>query len=45
MLPRIEAITTYLKQFPLDGMPAEAQTLFHLSLSLIEVANAVERYK
>jgi len=45
MLSRIDAITTYLKQFPLDGMPAEAETLFHLSLSLIEVANAVELYK
>jgi hypothetical protein len=45
MLSRIEAITNYLKQFPLDGMPAEAETLFHLSLSLIEVANAVEMYK
>lgn len=45
MLLRIDAITTYLKQFPLNGMPAEAETLFHLSLSLIEVANAVEMYK
>ena len=45
MLPRIDAITNYLKQFPLDGMPAEAETLFRLSLALIEVANAVELYK
>ena len=45
LLSRIDAITDYLKQFPLDGMPAEAETLFHLSLSLIEVANAVELYK
>ena len=45
MLSRMDAITNYLKQFPLDGMPAEAETLFHLSLSLIEVANAVEMYK
>lgn len=45
MLLRIDAITTYLKQFSLEGMPAEAETLFHLSLSLIEVANAVEMYK
>lgn len=45
MLPRLDAITNYLKQFPLDGMPAEAETLFQLSLSLIEVANAVEMYK
>ena len=45
MLSRIDAITNYLKQFPLDGMPIEAETLFHLGLSLIEVANAVEMYK
>jgi hypothetical protein len=45
MLPRIDAITNYLKQFPLDGMPAGAEILFRLSLSLIEVANAVELYK
>jgi hypothetical protein len=45
MLSRIDAVTNYLKQFPLDGMTAEAETLFHLSLSLIEVANAVELYK
>jgi hypothetical protein len=45
MLARLDAITAYLKQFPLDGMPADAQTLFHLSLSLIEVANAVEMYQ
>ena len=45
MLSRMDAITNYLKQFPLDGMPVEAETLFHLSLSLIEVANAVEMYK
>jgi len=45
MLPRIDAITDYLKQFPPDRLPAEAQTLFQLSQSLIEVANAVELYK
>lgn len=45
MLPRMEAITDYFIQFPADRMPVEAQTLFQLSLSLIEVANAVELYK
>lgn len=45
MLPRMDAITDYLRQFPLDHMPAEARTLFQLSQSLIEVANAVELYK
>src|SRR5262245_12676467 len=45
MLARMEPIIEYLKQFPADRLPPEGQTLFHLSLSLIEVANAVELYK
>jgi len=45
MLARMDAIVEYLKQFPADDMPDEARTLFHLSLSLIEVSNAVELYK
>jgi hypothetical protein len=45
MLARMDAIVAYLKQFPADNLPMEARTLFHLSLSLIEVANAVELYK
>jgi hypothetical protein len=45
MLARMDAIVEYLKQFPVDTMPDEARTLFHLSLSLIEVSNAVELYK
>lgn len=45
MLTRMDAIMDYLKQFPADDMPPEAQTLFHMSLSLIEVSNAVELYK
>jgi len=45
MLARMGAIVEYLKQFPVENLPAEVQTLFHLSLSLIEVSNAVELYK
>jgi hypothetical protein len=45
MLARMDAIVEYLKQFPANDMPVETQTLFQLSLSLIEVANAVELYK
>jgi hypothetical protein len=45
MLARMEAIIEYLQQFPPDRLSLEGQTLFHLSLSLIEVANAVELYK
>ena len=45
MLARMNAIVEYLKQFPADEMPVETRTLLHLSLSLIEVSNAVELYK
>src|SRR5215510_2397777 len=45
MLVRMEDIVAYLQQFPPERLPAEGQPLFHLSLSLIEVANAVELYK
>ena len=43
--PRLEACATYLDQFPLDDMPPDAQRLLWLTLSLMEVANAVELYK
>ena len=45
MLPRMDAIVEYLRQFPPDTLPPEARTLYQMSLSLIEVANAVELYK
>ena len=45
VFPRIEAIMAYLDRFPYDAMPAPARRLFHISLSLVEVANLVERYK
>src|SRR5713101_6531803 len=44
MLTRIDAILTYLNQFPLDAMPQDARWLFDLALSLAEVAPAVECY-
>jgi hypothetical protein len=44
MLPRLEAIVQYLNQFPLDRLPQEAQQLFYLTLSLVEVSSAVELY-
>ena len=43
--PRLEACATYLDQFPVDDMPPDAQRLLWLTLSLMEVANAVELYK
>jgi len=44
VLPRMEVIIEYLNQFPLDQMPEEAERLFYLTLSLAEVAGAVELY-
>lgn len=44
MLTRTEEILTYVEQFPLEQMPADAQRLFSLTLSLAEVAPAVELF-
>ncbi len=45
MSARVEAIMAYLNAWPLDSLPPEAARLFHLSLSLMEVANAVEMFQ
>ncbi len=45
ILPRMEAILSYLNQFPLEEMPEEGKRLLYLSLSLAEVASAVELFK
>lgn len=44
MSPRLEAVVAYINGFPLDALPPEAELLLHLSLSLMEVANAVEMF-
>lgn len=44
VLSQAEAIFGYLNGFELDNMPAEARNLLYLTLSLIEVAPAVEYY-
>jgi hypothetical protein len=44
VLPRMDAIIEYLNQFPLDNMPDDAQRLLYLTLSLAEVAPAVELF-
>lgn len=41
----LEAIIVHLNQYPYPELPADAERLFHLSLSLVEVANLVEMYK
>ena len=45
LLPRMEAVIDYLNQFPLEAMPADARQLMYLTLSLAEVAPAVELFK
>ncbi len=45
MLLRIEAITNYLNQIPLNSMPENAQRLFLLCLSFAEIATAAELFK
>ena len=45
MFARMDACTEYLDQLPLDHLPADAERLLWLTLSLMEVANAVELYK
>ncbi len=45
MSTRVEAAMAYLNAFSLDALPPEAGRLFHLSLSLMEVANAVEMFQ
>ena len=45
IFPRMEAIVEYLNQYPLDQMPGEAERLFHMTLSLAEIAPAVELFK
>lgn len=44
MLARTEAVLAYVEQFPLDAMPENARRLFFLTLSLAEVASAVELF-
>ncbi|RDK10323.1 hypothetical protein [Cupriavidus lacunae] len=45
MLSELDAITAYLDTFEPGAMPAEAQALMNLLLSLAEVAPAVEFYR
>ncbi len=44
MSARVEAVMAYLNALPLDTLPPEAERLFQMSLSLMEVANAVEMF-
>jgi hypothetical protein len=42
LLPRMDEIIQYLNQYPLDKMPEDAERLFYLALSFMEVSPAVE---
>lgn len=44
MVDRIEAVLDYLNALPLDAMPADAERLMRMTLSLAEVGPAVELY-
>jgi len=44
MLARMEEVLPYLAQFPPEQVPADVQRLFLLTLSLAEVAPAVENF-
>src|SRR5688572_30560290 len=43
VLPRMDEIYQYLNRFPLNEMPDDAQRLFDLGKSFMEIANMVER--
>lgn len=42
MLPRMDEITLYLNQFPLDAMPPEAEVLFDLGMTFMESAHPID---
>ncbi len=44
MLPLLPDIMVYIDRFPLGEIPAEAKPLYHMALSLAEVAPHVELY-
>jgi len=44
MLGRMEEVLPYLDQFSVDALPEDATRLFYLTLSLAEVAPAVEQF-
>ena len=44
LLPRLDAVFSYLDRHPLAQLPPDAARLFYLTLSLAEVAPAIECY-
>lgn len=43
--PRLEAVLEYLDRYPLDGLSPRQANLLNLTLSMTEVAFAVEKYR
>ncbi len=43
--PRLEAVLEYLDRYPLDGLSPQQTNLLNLTLSMTEVAFAVEKYQ
>jgi hypothetical protein len=44
VLPRFGEMMSHLNGVPAEGLPAEEQRLLDLSLTFVEVSNAVERF-
>ncbi len=44
MLPRMDAILSYLEKYPAEQVPADVEGLFFLTLSIAKIAPAVEMY-
>jgi hypothetical protein len=44
MMPRMEAVLQYLARFRIDDFPADVGNLFHMTLSLAEIAPAIENF-
>jgi hypothetical protein len=44
MLARMEEVLPYLDQFAVEALPEDATRLFYLTLSLAEVAPAIEQF-
>jgi hypothetical protein len=45
MVARMDDVIAYLNQFPVDQQPGDARRLFYLTMSLAEIAMAVELFK
>jgi hypothetical protein len=45
MIGRVEAALDHLDHFDINALPEREQRLFYLTLSLVEVGNAVEFYR